>query len=59
MPRDDNALEQRCPVCQGPMQVVCLESGVPGLPPGIRRHIIKCPACELVTFRTLALEQEP
>jgi hypothetical protein len=61
MPRDDNTRsgQQRCPICQGPMQVVCPESGVPGLPPGIRRHIIRCLACELVTFQTLALEREP
>src|ERR1700691_161279 len=61
MPRDDNTRngEQRCSICHGPMQVVCLESGVPGLPPGIRRHIIRCPACKMVTFQTLALEEEP
>ena len=36
MSSDDHAafFEQRCPVCRKPMQVVRLESGVPGLPPG-------------------------
>jgi hypothetical protein len=57
---DDNAafFEQRCPVCREPMQVVRLESGVPGLPPGMRRQMIRCSACELVAFHTFALEQE-
>jgi hypothetical protein len=61
MPRDDNdnAPEQRCPICRGSMQVVRPESGVPGLPPGIRRNIIRCRVCELVTFQTFALEQKP
>ncbi len=58
---DDSALnfEQRCPVCYEPMQVACLESGVPGLPPGMRRQMIKCSACKLVTFHTFALEPGP
>lgn len=60
MPSDDGALnvDRRCPVCHELMRVVRLESGVPGLPPAMRRQIIKCPACELVTFRTFALEPE-
>jgi len=60
MPSDDSALnfERACPVCCEPMRVVRLESGVPGLPPGMRRQMIKCSACELVSFYTFALEQE-
>jgi hypothetical protein len=50
MPSDDNArpLEKQCPVCRGPMRVVRVESGVPGLPPDLRRQMIKCSACNLV-----------
>jgi hypothetical protein len=61
MPSDDSApnFEQRCPVCREPMRIVRLESGVPGLPLGMRRQMIKCSACELVTFHTFALESEP
>jgi len=59
MSSDDNAaFFERCPVCRKPMQVVRLESGVPGLPPGVRRQMIRCSACELVAFHTFALEQE-
>jgi hypothetical protein len=40
MSSDDNAaFFERCPVCRKPMQVVRLESGVPGLPPGVRRQM--------------------
>jgi hypothetical protein len=60
MPSDDSALnlDRRCPTCREPMRVILLESGVPGLPPGMRRQMIKCSACELVTFHTFALEPE-
>ena len=61
MSRDDNvpSLERQCPICRGPLRVVRLESGVPGLPPGMRRQMAKCSACELVTtFHTFAPEQE-
>jgi len=60
MSGDDDAafFEQRCPVCRQPMQVVRLESGVPGLPPGMRRRMIRCSACGLVAFHTFAFEQE-
>jgi hypothetical protein len=41
MSSDDNAaFFERCPLCRKPMQVVRLESGVPGLPPGMRRQMI-------------------
>jgi hypothetical protein len=49
---------RQCPVCRGPMQVVGVESGVPGLRPDLRRQMIKCSACELVAVHTFALEQE-
>jgi hypothetical protein len=60
MPSDDNAwpLEKQCPVCRGPMRVVRVESGVPGLPPDLRRQMIKCSACNLVAVHTSAREQE-
>jgi hypothetical protein len=55
MPSDDSAVnfERRCPVCREPMRVVGLESGVPGLPPHMRRQIIKCSECKLVTFEII------
>ena len=49
---------RQCPVCRGPMQVVGVESGVPGLRPDLRRQMIKCSACELVAVHTFAVEQE-
>jgi hypothetical protein len=60
MPSDDTACTsaRQCPVCRGPMQVVGVESGVPGLRPDLRRQMIKCSACELVAVHTFALEQE-
>jgi hypothetical protein len=60
VPSDDTACpsERQCPVCRGPMRVVRVESGVPGLPPDLRRQMIKCSACKLVAVHTFALEQE-
>ena len=58
MPSDENAhpFERQCPVCRGPIQVVRVESGVPGLPPGRQRQMIKCSRCELVATHTFDLE---
>jgi hypothetical protein len=60
MPSDDTACpsERQCPVCRGPVRVVRVESGVPGLPTDLRRQMIKCSACKLVAVHTFALEQE-
>ena len=60
MPSDDGALnfERECPVCREPMRVVGLETGVPGLPPHMRRQIIKCSECQLVTFHIFAFKPE-
>jgi hypothetical protein len=54
MPTDDNAcpLEKRCPICRGATHVVRVESGVLGLPPELRRQIVKCSACGLVAPST-------
>ncbi len=41
-------LERQCPLCRGPMQVIRLETGIPGLPPGRQRQMMKCSACGLV-----------
>ena len=41
-------LERQCPLCRGPMQVIRVETGIPGLPPGRQRQMMKCSACGLV-----------
>jgi hypothetical protein len=40
--------ERQCPLCRGPMQVIRMESGIPGLPPGRQRQMMKCSVCGLV-----------
>jgi hypothetical protein len=43
---------QCCSVCRGPTQVIRVEAGVPGLPPGRQRQMVKCSACGLVGTHT-------
>ena len=43
---------QWCAVCRGPIQVIRVETGVPGLPPGRQRKMVKCSACGLVATHT-------
>jgi hypothetical protein len=49
--------ERQCPLCRSPIQVIRMETGIPGLPPGRQRQMVKCSACELVTTHTVDLEQ--
>ena len=48
---------QRCAACRGPIQVIRVETGVPGLAPGRQRQMVKCSACGLVATHTFDLKQ--
>jgi hypothetical protein len=49
---------QCCAVCRGPIHVIRVETGVPGLPPGRQRQMVKCSACGLVATHTFDLKSD-
>jgi uncharacterized Zn finger protein len=51
----ENAIERQCPVCRGPVQMIRVETGVPGMAPGRQRQMVKCLACGLVATQTFDL----
>jgi hypothetical protein len=51
-----NSVVMQCPVCDGPMQVINVESPVPGVPADMERRTIRCSVCELVAIHVFARE---
>jgi hypothetical protein len=51
----ESTIDRQCPICSGAVQMIRVETGIPGLPPGRQRQTVKCLACGLVATQTLDL----
>ena len=51
-----NAIERQCPICRGPVEMIRVETGVPGMAPGRQRQTVKCSACGLIATQTFDLD---